>query len=67
MTNEKNDELETPEIEEVVEEVKVQTPPIPKVTKIPVHNNFMKWGNQFRWNQNNFTKQVQRKASWRGR
>jgi len=42
MANENNDELETPKIEEIVEEIKVQTPPIPKVTKIPVHNNFMK-------------------------
>lgn len=67
MDNENNNELETQENEEIVEEIKVQTPPIPKVTKIPVHNNFMKWGNQFRGNQNNFTKQVQRKASWRGR
>ena len=48
-------------------EEKVEHPVIPPVAKYTRPPAYIKWNTQFRWNQNNFTKQVQRKASWRGR
>lgn len=41
----------------------VATPNV-KYTRPPA---FIKWNNQFRWSQNNFSKSIQRKSSWRGR
>lgn len=63
MTNE-NKKLENEE--EQIEKI-VETPEIPTVAKYTRPPAYVKWNNNFRWNQNNFTKQVQRKASWRGR
>lgn len=63
MTNEnENEKLEEEQIEN-----KVETPIVPPVAKFTRPPAYIKWNNNFRWNQNNFTKQVQRKASWRGR
>lgn len=61
MTNE-NEKLEEEQVENIVE-----TPAIPPVAKYTRPPAYIKWNNNFRGNQNNFTKQVQRKASWRGR
>jgi hypothetical protein len=43
---------------------KIISVPTVKYTRPPA---FVKWNNQFRWNQNNFSKTIQRKSSWRGR
>lgn len=65
-TNKEN--IENEEVENKIEtEEKVEHPVIPPVTKYTRPPAYIKWNTQVRWNQNNFTKQVQRKASWRGR
>ncbi len=67
MTTEKEN-IENEEVENKIEtEEKVEHHSIPPVAKYTRPPAFVKWNNNFRWNQNNFTKQVQRKASWRGR
>lgn len=62
-----NNDLESP-----ISEEKKDSPTIEKTVAIPNVKYtrppaFVKWNNQFRWSQNNFSKSIQRKSSWRGR
>jgi len=66
--NPEKENIENDETENKIEtEDKTEHPVIPPVTKYTRPPAYIKWNNNFRGNQNNFTKQVQRKASWRGR
>lgn len=56
-------ESEKIELEKTEKEIN-NIPVVAKYTRPPA---FIAWKNSFKWGQNNFSKPIQRRASWRGR